>query len=438
MLPSALVLQNYRSFVGPQRLELRPLTLIYGINNTGKSSLLRLLPLIGASLSDNDSGPLHLDHPAMYGASFEDLRWRGQTPERSTDCGDDDDDAAQGIRLGLCWDNDPELQFLDYVFFRFESQQLLRRLLVRSFAAQTRHGRLSARLLLRPDEESQPALSFRVQSTEKEIPTTLKIAFDSLLPRVVTGDSLPELVDICSRLSGMRDRILWLTGQRRSPERYTTIPSNPRWSLKHDGSDAAALLATQPEILRAVSEWYQQMVERRLVLSEVPPAAFRIQLEHIRDPALRVDLLDSGEGMSQVLPILCALELARRRSTEEGPLLLALEEPESHLHPRLQQGLIEHVVNVLRAAPSSRIVLETHSEYLLLVVQREIALGHLQPDQVGIYWLRQLEAGQTVARLSTFDELAFPQGDWPAGVFTEDTEIARELLRARRDKERGL
>ncbi len=433
MLPSALVLQNYRSFVGPQRLELRPLTLIYGVNNTGKSSLLRLLPLIGASLSDSDSGPLHLDHPAMYGASFEDLRWRGQISERVTD--EEDDDAAQGIRLGLCWDNDPELQLLDYVFFRFESQQLLRRLLVRSFTAQTCHGRLRARLLLRPEEESQTALSFRVHSPGQDEPTILKIAFDSLSPRVVAGGSLPELAAIGARLSGMRDQILWLTGQRRSPERYTTVPSNPRWSLKYDGSDAAALLATQPEILRAVSGWYQRMVERRLVLSEVPPAAFRIQLEHIRVPALRVDLLDSGEGMSQVLPILCALELARRRHPDEGPLLLALEEPESHLHPRLQQGLIEHVVNVLRTTPSSRIILETHSEHLLLVVQREIALGNLHPDQVGIYWLRQLETGQAVAALSTFDELAFPQGEWPAGVFNEDTEIAREVLSARRDKE---
>ena len=69
MTPSALHVRNYRSFPGPQQVELRPLTLFYGGNSSGKSALVRLLPLLADSVGSEDGGPLNLSSPAARDAS---------------------------------------------------------------------------------------------------------------------------------------------------------------------------------------------------------------------------------------------------------------------------------------------------------------------------------------------------------------------------------
>ena len=60
MLPTAITLKNFRSFADAIRLELRPVTLLFGVNNAGKSALLRALPLLGDSVGIDGSGPLNL------------------------------------------------------------------------------------------------------------------------------------------------------------------------------------------------------------------------------------------------------------------------------------------------------------------------------------------------------------------------------------------
>ncbi len=54
----AIYAERYRCFYERSTLELRPLTLLYGRNNVGKSALLRLLPLLGASVEERSTAPL--------------------------------------------------------------------------------------------------------------------------------------------------------------------------------------------------------------------------------------------------------------------------------------------------------------------------------------------------------------------------------------------
>ena len=58
--PTALLVSRYRAFAGDEVLPLRPLTLLYGRNNAGKSALTRALGVLGASVF---SGALPLIHP---------------------------------------------------------------------------------------------------------------------------------------------------------------------------------------------------------------------------------------------------------------------------------------------------------------------------------------------------------------------------------------
>lgn len=68
----AITVENYRCFRDPFRLELRPLTLVYGWNNAGKSTAARLVRLLGASVEASARAPL--DAPGD--ATYRDLVWK--------------------------------------------------------------------------------------------------------------------------------------------------------------------------------------------------------------------------------------------------------------------------------------------------------------------------------------------------------------------------
>ena len=117
-----------------------------------------------------------------------------------------------------------------------------------------------------------------------------------------------------------------------------------------------------------------------------------------------VNIADVGFGVSQTLPVLVSLLVA------EAGQLVYLEEPEMHLHPRAQIGLAEVLANA--ANRGVRVVVETHSELLLLAIQSLVAEGKLSPEKVKLHWFTQREDGFTKVSSADLDE-AGAFGDWP-------------------------
>ncbi len=77
-----LKLRAFRAFRDEANIDIRPLTLLYGFNQAGKSTLLRVLALLADSLQAG-AGPLDLQSPALRGATFKELGWMGQAPNLS-------------------------------------------------------------------------------------------------------------------------------------------------------------------------------------------------------------------------------------------------------------------------------------------------------------------------------------------------------------------
>jgi hypothetical protein len=105
---------------------------------------------------------------------------------------------------------------------------------------------------------------------------------------------------------------------------------------------------------------------------------------------LAVSLKDVGFGISQVLPV-----LVQGFSSPPGTILI-LEQPEIHLHPRAQADLGDMLTAISRRGV--RLLVETHSEHLLLRLRRRIAESRLEQsdsltaDDVAIYFIeRQAE-----------------------------------------------
>lgn len=129
-----------------------------------------------------------------------------------------------------------------------------------------------------------------------------------------------------------------------------------------------------------------------------------------------------GVGVSQVLPVVVQSLLA-----ESGTVLL-FEQPELHLHPRVQSRLADffYAMTVL----GKQCIVETHSEYLVnrLRCLRALAPGDTLGSSVLLYFVSMTDAG------SQFDEVAIDQygriGQWPKGFFDEADQLAYDIVEA--------
>ncbi len=142
--------------------------------------------------------------------------------------------------------------------------------------------------------------------------------------------------------------------------------------------------------------------------------------------AQEVLLTDVGFGVSQILPVIALCYYA-----PEGATVL-LEQPEIHLHPSVQAGLADVLIDVVKTR-SVQIVVESHSEHLLRRLQRRIAEEKLLPMDTALYFCG-IEAG--VSHLTELN--VDPYGNitnWPEGFFGDDfgeiAETQKAILRRR-------
>ena len=145
------------------------------------------------------------------------------------------------------------------------------------------------------------------------------------------------------------------------------------------------------------------------------------RLPHSTSETDMVNIADVGFGVSQVLPVLVALIVARPSQ------LVYLEQPELHLHPRAQVALAKVLADA--AKRGVRVVAETHSSLLLLGVQTLVAEGDLPPELVKLHWFTRREDGVTEVDSVDLDE-AGAYGDWSVDFDEVDLTIQSRYLDA--------
>lgn len=139
------------------------------------------------------------------------------------------------------------------------------------------------------------------------------------------------------------------------------------------------------------------------------------------------DLTSVGVGASQLLPVLILLFAA------PGGSRILLEQPELHLHPGVQSRLADLFLD---GRADTRLIVETHSEYLVTRLRRRVAEGLAKPGEIGLLFAER-RTGVTTLRKLDMNEV----GDfsvWPAGFFDELDEDGARLANAVRDRMRAM
>ncbi len=124
-----------------------------------------------------------------------------------------------------------------------------------------------------------------------------------------------------------------------------------------------------------------------------------------------VRLTDVGFGVSQVLPVLILCYYV-----PEGSILI-LEQPEAHLHPKVQAELADLLIEVVKNR-KLQIILESHSEHLLIRLMRRIAEEQISADDTAFYFCEMNEGVSEIERLDVDDYGNIT--NWPQNFFGDE------------------
>ena len=171
-----------------------------------------------------------------------------------------------------------------------------------------------------------------------------------------------------------------------------------------------------PVVFQNVNKWLRD--SDRLATGHTLRSGHTLKLIRTHD-GQPVAIQEPGTAISQILPVVVGVIDPVR------PRITAIDKPEAGLHPRGQLGLGD-----LFASQIGRglFLIETHSEHLLLRLQRRIrettentlpeGKPRLQPEDVSVNVLQMIDGTVKATRIR-IDRNGDMADNWPGGFFNE-------------------
>ncbi len=396
-----VLIENVRSFCGIHRIPLRPLTLVVGENNSGKSTFLAVVSAVSQPFFPT-SRPA-LDKPPFDLSTYDSIAsYKGGRAGR-----------AESFSLGLNYMWRRETQASHAVYTGEGGQPRLSAFTVKRGEDEIRvrrsNGRLAIELvtkgesILRTDEEMPPSIDLSPQlvyttlvskALENRKTQALEKGVEKILPLVSRfdfiwargRDNVPGSADALAPIRSKPLRTYDQISDEFSPE-GGHIPLVLARIFQQEGTREKAVHQALAEF-GADSGLLTDLNVRTLGTKPTDP--FQLMVDVAGPPR---NLADVGYGVSQALPLLVESVLA----TSDRRLLV--QQPEVHLHPRAQAALGTFFARLV-ALQHKTFVIETHSDLLLDRVRQEVAARTLKPEQVLILFLDRDHVETTVYQLN--------------------------------------
>lgn len=154
---------------------------------------------------------------------------------------------------------------------------------------------------------------------------------------------------------------------------------------------------------------------------ELPVAEIRVKVN-----SLMSNINDVGYGVSLQIPILFEAFISEK-NTSEGSFLNSIffiEQPEVHLHPSLQARFIK---TLLEMGEENRYIIETHSEYIVRMLQVLVKTGELDADDVRIYYFQKGTDGACITKHLINKDGHLDQ-KFPEGFFDNSYKLTKSLM----------
>jgi predicted ATPase len=347
--------KNYKLFKEKQTLELRPITILIGKNNSGKSAVLKLPTLIAGSLSGEFSQPFETKYEEVrIGLSPEDFFYNREITNDSLNFDIAEDD----------------------------------KLLVSCSIIGDINNNIRLRRLVYKDK----VIDLKVTKVKGFVPE---------------GELFDEL------------NFDYIEAFRIKPEPNFQKKTSEIKKVGINGENSYSLYAKyydeQNPIYKSISDWYFENFENwKLEVGQISGSVISYEITLKNGTNKPINIVNTGSGISQSFPL-----ILRSFMPVDEPTLIIIEEPETHLHPAAHGNLAERFVDSFLADNNKNYLIETHSQNFVLRMRRLVAEGKLKPEQLAIYYVNfNEETNDSTLKQIEVDEFG-RVSFWPEGIFSE-------------------
>lgn len=246
------------------------------------------------------------------------------------------------------------------------------------------------------------------------VETTLSNFFLKIVQKIL--DQLREEFDL--------NQLYHVGPLRAAPKHYYVLDKENYWDF-FDGTDpetCVEILKNNPNTKEFVNKWLGYF-------------GFSVDVSESNEEMInhlvvdqddnRLNIPEVGFGVSQILPILLQCHFARTDS------LTMIEQPEIHLHPKMQARLANLFADVI-TEKNKKLIIESHSEYMLRRLRRLMAEGkQIKPESVAIYYFERKNTEKEKGSISVrnIEISATGNFDWPGDFYKTEMEDNIAFLR---------
>ncbi|WP_342084822.1 AAA family ATPase [Dyadobacter sp. OTU695] len=364
--------KNYKLFRERQILDIVPITILIGKNNSGKSAIAKLPTMISGSLEGDFSAPFQLENDGVrVGQTYEDLFYNREITGAPIEF--DIVDNNSNVSVLITGDRTYNVR-VSKLSIDGETINLV-------------NNKLNG-MLPKGRDPKKVSLNFDYIESFRKFPApTFSDIFGEYKKLGVSGENAYKLL-----------------------------------AQYHHNGDG---------IVQAISDWFEQNFEGwRIKVKDITGTSLSFEVVLENTFIKPINIVNTGSGIRQSLPL-----IVRSFMPVNDDILIIIEEPETHLHPAAHGNLAERFVDSYIDDKRRKYLIETHSENFILRIQRLIASRKISVDDVAIYYIdyNEQEGHSTLRRLNIEPDGEIE--DWPDNIFNEGLDEVLKFRKAQKENQ---
>ena len=430
--------KKFKSIQELREFDFRSLTMLTGINSSGKTSLVQALLLLKQTLESETKEVLRLDGKYISTENEHDLvNGKGETDNLGFVVELNQDDLMQ-----LDGYTESGIAHLTYsVDFHVNGGIYICSIktnLVR------KGGEIGLELIASDDVRETKKynihlhnLSVLIGGKPIDFSTPFVVSFSNFFPQFATGEDsegnqitlkVPFIEEVETIITSLFSHICYVGPLRIKPEPIISYSNSNFRDVGINGLYTRFILHNLRDVKVNAKETLLEAT-RRWICDELKLAD---SIETIKDGTnsyrvvlmnhgVEVDLCHMGLGVSQVLPI-----IVQGLLTPIGGLFV-VDSPEVHMHPSVQAGLVDFFLSLIKNG--RKVIVETHSDHMITRLRRRIAEG-LDPSMINLCFVTGTQTGSTYETLNIDNKGTFFGGLPNNFMDTQDADF-RKIVEAK-------